>query len=328
MSKKEEKAMNLEKRVTVFDIGHFRNTDGYGIRTIIFFKGCPLRCQWCSNPFGLSPARQLAVNKERCVGCGRCVQACPNGVNRVEDGKVVVQFERCTLCGKCLLKCPVSTRMISGKDYSVKELFDIVYKDAAFYRRSRGGVTLSGGEVLMQSEAAASLLVLCKKHYLDTCIETSAYAPWEELHEVAQFCDLIFVDIKHIDSARHRELTGVPNELILDNIRKLCDFMAEQGRKVILRRPLIPGYNDEDECTIGIARFVSELAGQPELNILPYHNLGESKYAMIGRKYTVKDLGMLSNHDSAIIHVRDLSRRYAPHNRVSVGGDAIEEPEN
>lgn len=319
--------MNLEKKATIFDIGHFRNTDGYGIRTIIFFKGCPLRCIWCSNPFGLSTAPQLAVNRERCIGCGRCVPACPNGVNSVENGRVSIAFDRCAVCGDCILKCPVSTRMITGKQYTAKELFDLVYKDATFYRRSRGGVTLSGGEVLMQHEVAASLLELCRKHYIDTCIETSAYAPWEHLWEVAQFCNMVFVDIKHIDSKRHRELTGVSNELILDNIQKLCAALSAREGKVIVRRPVIPGYNDEKACTVGIAKFVSGLSGHPELNILPYHNLGATKYAMIGRKYTVGDLGMLANSDPAIVHVRDLSREYAPNNRVSVGGDAIKLPE-
>ncbi len=315
--------MDLEQQAIIFDFGHFRNTDGPGIRTMVFFKGCPLRCLWCSNPFGLSAAPQIAVNQERCVGCGRCVPVCPVGANTVTDGKVQVRFDQCTACGACVLPCPASARMISGRAYTVRELFDIVSRDAAFYRRSGGGVTLSGGEVLTQYEAAASLLELCRKNGIHTCVETSAYGPWAHLEHLARYCDLLFVDLKHIDPARHRALTGVSNEVILENLRQVCAYMAERGRRVIVRHPVIPGCNDEEACSIGVARFVSQLAGRPELNLLPYHDLGEHKYAMIGRTYTVEQRGMLANSAPRLLRVRDLCVRYAPDTRVSIGGEAI-----
>lgn len=313
----------MEKTATIFDIGRFRNEDGPGIRTIIFFKGCPLKCVWCSNPFGLSKVPQLAVNRERCTGCARCVTACPE-VNAIADGKVAVDFSKCKTCGNCVFPCPADTRMISGRQYSARELFQEAYKDIVFYRKNRGGVTFSGGEVLMQHEVAAEALRMCRKNYLSTCIETSAYAPWEHLRHVAQYCSYVFVDLKLMDNAKHREYVGVPNELILKNIQKLCEFAAGRGIKVIVRKPVIPGYNDCEDEAVAAALFVSGLDGSPELNILPYHNLGEAKYKMIGQEYLLEEQKMLAHSDPRLVQIQELSRQYAPHNRISIGGDAID----
>lgn len=314
----------MEKKATIFDIGRFRNEDGPGIRTIIFFKGCPLSCAWCSNPFGLSPKPQLAVNKTRCTGCGSCESICPNGVNIVTDGKVEVNFSKCQLCGACIEKCPVGTRMISGKEYTAQEIFKEAYKDVAFYRKGAGGVTFSGGELLMQYEVAAEALRLCRKNYLCTCIETSAFSPWEHLKHVAQYCNFVFVDLKHMDSEKQAQFTGAPNQLILENIRKLCAYGVEKGVKVIVRRPVIPGFNDDEEDIIAAAKFVAELDGAPELNLLPYHNMGEAKYEMIGRDYTVEEEKMMRHSDPRLQRARELCEQYAPRNRISVGGDAVD----
>jgi pyruvate formate lyase activating enzyme len=321
--------MAEKKEAIVFDFGHFRNTDGYGIRTMIFFKGCPLRCKWCSNPFGLSVAPQLAVNRERCVGCGMCVKLCSKGVNRInpDDHKVEMDFDKCKACGLCVQLCPQKCRQISGTKYTAEQLYKKVQRELTFTRRDRGGLTLSGGEVLMQHEIAAELLKICKRDYIDTCIETSAFAKWEHLLEVAQYCDTVFVDMKHIDSDRHKEITGVPNELIMENIRKLCEYMSERGKRVIIRRPFIPGYNDEESCTIGIAKFVATLPRKPEINILPYHNLGELKYKTIGSECEVQGVNMMKKKDEPIVRCAELCRQYAPENRVSVGGEAIEYPD-
>lgn len=313
-----------QQTAMIFDIGRFRSTDGPGIRTIIFFKGCPLRCQWCSNPFGLSPQRQLVVNPVKCTGCGACVDLCPKKVNQVREGKVTVAFDQCGLCGLCAAACPGGARTVSGQAYSPQELCREAQKDAAFYRKGGGGVTLSGGEVLLQYKVAAETLRLCRKNYLNTCIETSAFAPWEHLWEVAQYCHTVFVDLKHMDSQRHRALTGVPNELILENIRRLCQELPAKRGRVIVRLPVIPGYNDDEENITAGAAFVAALPGTPELNLLPYHNLGESKYEMMGEEYALAGVDGLGKKDRRMTEILALCRERAPHTRISVGGEAID----
>lgn len=180
----------------------------------------------------------------------------------------------------------------------------------------------------MQYEVAAEVLRLCKTNYVSTCIETSGYAKWENFKQVAQYCNYVFIDLKNINSKKHEKFTGVPNELILENIQKLCEYSKEKYLKVIIRRPIIPGYNDDDETIIQSARFIAGLPVNSEINILPYHNLGELKYGMIGKEYSIKELKMLTNKDHEIIRVRDLSYKYAPNNRISIGGDAIDLTEN
>lgn len=314
-----------EKKAVIFDIGRFRNTDGPGIRTILFFKGCPLRCQWCSNPFGLSAKRQLVVNPARCTGCGACVAACQRGVNvlPVPGEPVQVDFQACALCGDCIVPCIAGARMISGKVYTPRELCREAAKDAAFYRRGGGGVTVSGGEVLAQWEAVAETLRLCRGQNLNTCMETSAFGPWEHLWAMAQYCHTVFVDLKHMDSAKHKALTGVPNERILENIRRLCEELPKRRGKVIVRMPLVPGYNDEEEELLAAAKFVASLPNRPELNLLPYHNLGESKYEMIGLDYALSSVESRKGKDPRLLEIQALCQKHAPENRVSLGGDAI-----
>lgn len=318
------KTASVEKDAIVFDFGHFRNTDGAGIRTMIFFKGCPMRCKWCSNPWGLSVQPQLAVNRDRCVGCGACVRVCPQGVNSIaEDGKVTMDWDACTRCGLCVAICPAKCRQICGTRYTAQELYDYVRRDLTFTRRGRSGITLSGGEVLSQWEVAAEVLSLCKRDYIDTCIETAAFAPWEHLEAVARYSDTVFVDLKHIDSKRHREITGVPNELILENIERLCAYMDERGKRVIIRHPVIPGYTDEESNWEGIAKYLATLPGAPDFNILPYHNLGDLKYTMIGDECEVTGLDMMKKSDERIARIMELCAQYAPDIRVTVGGENI-----
>lgn len=314
-----------EKEGIVFDFGHYRNTDGAGIRTMIFFKGCPLRCKWCSNPWGLSVKSQLTVNRERCVGCGACVAVCPQKVNSLAgDGKVQIDWDRCTTCGLCIAICPAKCRKISGERHTAQRLYDIVKRDLTFTRRGRSGLTLSGGEVLMQWEVASEVLRLCKRDYIDTCIETSGYGPWEHLESLAQYCDTVFIDLKHIDSERHREICGVPNERILENIRRLSIYMEERGRRLIIRHPVIPGYNDDERNALGIAKFLAELPGPADFNILPYHNLGEAKYAMIGETCEVEGLSMMKRSDERIQALVAACEKYAPDVKVTVGGENID----
>ena len=170
---------------------------------------------------------------------------------------------------------------------------------------------------------AAETLRLCRSNYLNTCLETSAYAPWDHLWQVARYCHTVFVDLKHMDEEKHREQTGVSNRLILENIRKLCQELPKVGGKVIVRVPLIPGYNDDDETMKEAAQFVASLSGCPELNLLPYHNLGESKYEMIGKTYVMGEVESRKTRDPRLLQIQRLCQTWAPENRVSLGGDAI-----
>ena len=314
-----------KQEINIFDIGHYRNEDGPGIRTIVFFKGCPLRCKWCSNPFGLSAKPQLIFNESKCTKCGACIKACGKGCNQFVAEKMQVDFEKCNACGDCVPVCPAKARKIAGEIKTVDDLMEILKKDAAFYRRTKGGITLSGGEVLQQYEAAAE--VLKQAHnclFMSTAIETSAYGPWDHLEAMARYCDLIFVDIKHWDREKHIEYTEVSNEVILENIQKLCELSAEKGvPKIIIRRPIIAGINDDDDTTIAIAKFVRDLPGHPAINLLPYHNLGETKYAMIGEDYELDDLKMMDTKDPIIARILELTSQYAPESKVTVGGGDI-----
>ncbi len=308
----------------VFDIGHFRNTDGPGIRTILFFKGCPLRCLWCSNPFGLSYTPQLAVNRERCTACGACVTACPVGCNRVEDGVLSVDFAACTHCGLCVPPCPVTCRAIQGKMYTAEALVEEAAKDAKFYRKGGGGVTLSGGEPLSHAKVALEVLRRCRARLMNTCVETSAYVPFETLLEAAKLCHTLFIDLKHMDEAVHERITGVSSVLILDNIRRIADWAAGQSTcRLILRVPLIPGCNLDADNMERTAVFVASLAGEVEVNLLPYHTLGEGKYAMIGEDYALPPMKILEKSDEQVKASKATFLRHLPAHRVTVGGEAV-----
>ena len=273
----------FEIKAPVFNIQSYSIHDGPGIRVTVFLKGCPLRCLWCANPESNLARPQLMTYASKCVGCGACVAACPRGaVNLVEkDGKRREQTDRtkCIDCGACVGVCRPEARELAGKEQSVREVLDQVLKDKLFLDASGGGITVSGGECLMHPEFTEALLRAAKEAGLHTAVESCVFASREVVDRVFAQVDLGLLDVKHMDSEKHREYTGVPNEPILENIRHI---RRELGVSVIVRVPTIPGYNDDEENIAATARFAVEI-GAP-VNLLPYHRLGESKLESLGQE--------------------------------------------
>lgn len=241
--------------------------DGPGIRTTVFFKGCALRCRWCHNPESQRTDRELMIFENKCVHCGHCKEVCPQ------------HGERCTLCGTCALLCPADARKLCGRKYTTGELLDVILQDKPYYDNSGGGVTLSGGECLLFPEFAAELLRACSEAGVHTAADTSGFVPWENIECVLPFTDLFLYDVKCISEELHAEGTGSGNRLILDNLRRLSD---ETDKDIIIRVPLIPGFNDSDDELGRIGAFLAEIRVK-RIDVLPYHRMGEHKYAALGR---------------------------------------------
>ncbi len=258
----------------IFNIQPYSIHDGPGIRTTFFFKGCPLTCKWCQNPESQLMKNQLLVVRDRCVGCGRCVAVCPNGAIEIVDGKAKTDRSKCTVCGACVPLCSDDLREVCGEEYTVEELLKKALADKLFYDGSGGGITASGGEVLMQADFVAEFFAACQAAGLHTTLDTCGFGAWEKLEKIAKHTKLVLYDVKHMDSAIHKELVGVPNELILDNLKKLSKMDVE----IYIRIPVIPGMNDSDDNIRKTAEFVkNELGGRYKSFLLPYHRMGESK---------------------------------------------------
>ena len=275
----------------VFNIQRYSIHDGAGIRTLVFLKGCPLRCLWCSNPESQKSIPELGFIEARCVGsevCGApCVSVCSlEAIGLNVQNKPEIDRERCDACGKCAEACTQDALKVVGFDMAVDEVLAEVEKDRAFYRRSGGGLTIGGGEPLMQYRFTAELLEAAQEEYLHTAIETCGHAPWDLFEAVLKHVDLLQLDLKHMDPERHRELTGQSNELILDNLKKVLSVKTPQD--VIIRIPVIPGCNDSIEDITETARFVSDL-GFKQIELIPYHRLGVSKYTQYGMAYLLAE---------------------------------------
>jgi pyruvate formate lyase activating enzyme len=223
---------------------------------------------------------------QKCIGCGACIEKCPNGAISRSDGRIVFNRHLCTDCGACVEVCYPQARVMSGREMRVDQVISEALKDRKFYESSGGGITLSGGEATMQWRFSAAIMETAKEVYLHTAVETTGYSAWEHLWEIAKNTDLILYDLKQMNSEKHREYTGVGNEIILENLKKL----ANKGKQIIIRIPLIPGVNDDRQNLEATARFVRETGRISEVHVLPYHQLGISKYPTVGYSYSLPGL--------------------------------------
>jgi pyruvate formate lyase activating enzyme len=274
-----------EPQGLIFNIQKFSLHDGPGIRTTIFMKGCPLQCRWCSNPESQNATVDIMTAGRNCIDCKRCLEVCPKGCIYEGEGKgKKIDRRLCDLCGKCVAVCPSKAIEKIGTSMTVEEVVEEIQKDETFYHHSGGGVTVSGGEPLLQWKFVLALFEACKKRHLHTVLDTSGYAPWDILGRVLHHVDLVLYDIKSMDGERHKEGTNVMNETILENAVRTAKM-----KRTWLRYVVVPGFNDSIECALRIGEFASLL--RPEkVSLLPYHSLGAGKYERLGRAYPMGDI--------------------------------------
>lgn len=277
---------------TVFNIQRFSVHDGPGIRTVVFLKGCSLRCRWCSNPESLSKSVQIGVYANRCLGvdkCGACLDAAPDrAVFDVQDGRVTaIRARRAERYVPCAEACPTGALKVWGRRVTVGEVMKEVVADRPFYESSGGGLTLSGGEALLQPKFAAELLRTARAEGIGTCMETALNVHSDALDGVLPLLDMIFCDLKHVDPAAHRRCTGASNEQILANLRKV----VASGVRVVIRIPVVPDHNGAESDLRATARLIAEEFGErvAQVQLLPFRKLGEDKYVALGMPYPMKD---------------------------------------
>jgi pyruvate formate lyase activating enzyme len=280
-------------KARIVNIQKFSLHDGPGIRTTVFFKGCPLHCLWCDNPECIRSEPEVGFNRSLCNCCGKCVEACSLRAITLIDGKQpLIDRQRCTACGRCIAACVPQALALYGKEMSLEELFKEVRSDIIFYGSS-GGVTVSGGEALLQADFVESLFKLCKENKITTAMETCGHVSPDIFMRILKLVDYVFLDLKSINEKKHLKLTGKSNRLILDNARTL----AASGVRVQFRMPLIPGLNDDLEDIQTISDFLLSLSknGHFSIEIMPYHRLGTGKYEALDREYSLKHLEMASS---------------------------------
>jgi len=267
--------------------------DGPGLRTVLFLKGCPLSCRWCSSPESQRTVPEKGYSPDRCIGCGTCVAHCPEGALSLVDGTVRTEVSSCSECFGCVAVCPHDARKGYGQRMTVSQAITEISKDEIFFFHSGGGVTISGGECLLQPDFTAGVLKGCRLRSIDTAIETSLFASWQSIEKTLPFLNTIYVDIKHPNGNQHRDLVGIDNSLMLANLEKLDQDDHPFG--LHLRIPLIPGVNDADDTLLAVLAIAAPLKKLKEIELLPYHRLGVATYALLGRPYQLENLAVPSD---------------------------------
>ena len=286
-------SINYNLTGSVFDIQRFSLHDGPGIRTIVFLKGCPLSCLWCSNPESQNRKPVILYKASDCLHCGRCITVCKRGA--ISPGcKTWIDRDKCSGCGECVNACPAGALVLKGRTMSVQQVIRELKKDATTYRRSGGGITLSGGEPLVQYRFASELLQACKGQGWNTAIETTGVGTSEAIEAVIPYVDTVLLDVKHMDEEKHRQFTGITNETALKNALRIS-----QISRTVVRVPVIPGFNYSAGEIRAIAEYAKTLMGVRTIHLLPYHSFGENKYDLMGRDYLLKDIRQLNPEDLA-----------------------------
>jgi pyruvate formate lyase activating enzyme len=287
----------------IFNIQRYSIHDGEGIRTIVFFKGCPLRCVWCSNPESQAFGPEVLFDPAKCIACEECVHVAQNGEFIVEDGKILIQRERMTNPLIFQDICPTKALTVVGKDLSVQEVLEEVRKDLPFYKNSGGGVTLSGGEPFAQPEFLDALLQELKRLDIHISVETCLHVPWNSIERNAAAIDVFLADLKHTDAVKFEQYTGGKAALVLENLKKL----EANNANVIIRIPVIPGFNHTEDEMRSLLDFTTSLNNVSEVHFIPYHTLGSHKYTLLGREYEGVEAHLGDGPQQASVHEEELT---------------------
>jgi pyruvate formate lyase activating enzyme len=291
------------KRV-VLSIARMTVHNGPGIRTLILFKGCPLHCVWCSTPESQKAEPEIAIYPGKCILCGLCVPVCPLNAINLTNETISINRSQCNNCGKCAEVCPSEAITLLGQLMAVEELLEEAKRDTIFYKHSGGGVTLSGGEPLLNPDFNKKLFRALKEEGIGVGVDVCGHVPWANIEQILPYIDFFLWDIKHMDSKKHKELTGVPNELILSNARSV----SERNIPLYIRIPMITGYNDSEENIRATCEFSQRLSSIVEVNLLPLHHLGKTRYDSLNRSYLVANLPLVP--DSVLQHMKRLVESY------------------
>lgn len=288
----------------IFDIKRYALHDGDGIRTTVFFKGCPLTCQWCSNPESQKFSAELAYRKDECIHCTTCVESCPEDALSHPTDSLKINRGLCNVCGTCVQVCPTGALQHMGRQISTRDLYKEVSSDRPFWERSGGGITVSGGEPLAQAEFLQDFLTICKDGYVDTSIETCLHVSEESVRQITPLVDKVICDLKLMDSSRHYAVTGAHNTLILKNI----EYILKSDTNVLVRIPFIPGINDNLDNLKATCSFLESHRKGVELELLPYHRFGEAKYERLDRVYQLPDVRTPS--EETMVNAKNIAKEF------------------